>query len=197
VTSASWEDVASGYRRYRELPLWIGPKDVPNNQGLLSRELIRDMKVRGAKAAAEVEAALARLVGEAALPETPRALEQRHVDGLAAKRRLGRETFAALWEAIVFDRGGYTCAYCGRTPASVSHAEGRRRGLSLVVDHFSARSTLAERRRLDNSVTACASCRAVKADLPRDPFLDELRSLASAVAARHARSEGARGEAAG
>jgi len=67
----------------------------------------------------------------------------------------------------------------------------------LVVDHFSARSNLAERRRLDNSVTSCVSCRAVKADLPRDPFLDELRSLASAVAARHARSEGARGEAAG
>ena len=142
------------------------------------------MKARGAKAATGVEAALARLVGEAALPATPRALEQRHVDGLVAKRRLGRETLEALWEAIVFDRGGYTCAYCGRTPGSVSHAEDRRRGLSLVVDHFSARSTLAERR-------------AVKADLPRDPFLDELRSLASAVAARHARSEGARGEAAG
>ena len=131
------------------------------------------------------------------LPDTPRALEQRHVDKLAAKRRLGRETLEALWEAIVFDRGQYTCAYCGRAPASVFHAEGRRRGLLLMVDHFSARATLAERRRLDNSVTSCASCRAVKADLPRDPFLDELRSLASAVAARHARSEGARGEAAG
>jgi 5-methylcytosine-specific restriction endonuclease McrA len=197
LASGSWEDVARGYRRYRQLPVWAGQKAMPNNQGLLSRELIRDMKARGAKAAADVEAALARLVGEAALPETPRTLEQRHVDGLAAKRRLGRETLEALWEAIVFDRGGYTCAYCGRTPESVSHAEGRRRGLLLVVDHFSARSTLAERHRLDNSVTSCASCRAVKADLPRDPFLDELRSQASAVAARHARSEGARGEAAG
>lgn len=197
MSSASWEDVARGYRRYREIPVWSGPKIVVNNQGLLSREVIRDMKARGARAASDVETALARLVGEAVLPDTPRALEQRHVDGLAAKRRLGRETLEALWEAIVFDRGGYTCAYCGRAPASVFHAEGRRRGLLLVVDHFSARSTLTERRRLDNSVTSCASCRAVKADLPRDPFLDELRSLASAVAARHARSEGARGEAAG
>jgi 5-methylcytosine-specific restriction endonuclease McrA len=197
VASGSWEEVARGYRRYRELPVWAGLKNSPNNRGLLSREVIRDSKARGAQAAADVEAALARLVGEAALPDTPRALEQRHVDGLAARRRLGRETLDVLWEAIVFDRGNYTCAYCGRVPASVFHAEGRRRGLVLVVDHFSARSNLAERRRLDNSVTSCVSCRAVKSDLPRDPFLDELRSLASAVAARHARSEGARGEAAG
>jgi hypothetical protein len=37
----------------------------------------------------------------------------------------------------------------------------------------------------------------VKADLPRDPFLDELRSLAEAVAARQARDGGTRGQAAG
>ena len=63
MPSASWEDVARGYRRYRELPVWGGASIVLNNQGLLSREVIRDMKARGAKAAADVEAALARLVG--------------------------------------------------------------------------------------------------------------------------------------
>jgi hypothetical protein len=154
------------------------------------------MKARGARAAADVEVALTRLAGEGALPESPRALEQRHVDGLAS-RRLKRETLAALWEAIIFDRDGYACRYCERTPAGVFQAEGRRRGIVLVVDHFSARASVAERRRLDNSLTACVSCRAVKADLPRDPFLDELASLAAAVAARRTREAGARGEAAG
>ena len=176
--------------------MWGGPRELPNNQGLLSRELIREIKARGAKTAGEVEAALTRLIQDGALPEQPRALEQRHVDGLAG-RRIGRDTLAALWDAIVFDRDDYTCRYCARTPAGVFQAEGRRRGLVLVVDHFSARSTVAERRRLDNSLTACTSCRAVKADLPRDPCLDELRSLADAVAARLARDGGARGQVAG
>jgi hypothetical protein len=196
VPSASWADLGRAYRLYRELPVWDGPRQAPNNQGILSRELIRDMKARGAKAAGDVEAVLARLAQEGALPDSPRALEQPHVDALA-NRRLGRDTLASLWEAIVFDRDGYACRYCGRTPAGVFQAEGRRRGIVLVVDHFRARATHAERRRLDNSLTACVSCRAVKADLPRDPFLDELRSLADAVVARLAREGGAHGEAAG
>jgi 5-methylcytosine-specific restriction endonuclease McrA len=196
VPSASWADLARAYRHYRELPVWTGPRELPNNQGLLSRELIREIKARGAKAAGEVETALARLVQDGALPAEPRTLEQRHVDGLAG-RRLGRDTLAALWDAIVFDRDDYTCRYCGRTPSGVFQAEGRRRGLVLAVDHFSARSGVAERRRLDNSLTACVSCRAVRADLPRDPFLDELRSLAAALAARPARDGSARGQAAG
>jgi hypothetical protein len=196
VPSESWADVGRAYRHYRELPVWGGPRQPPNNQGILSRELIRDMKARGAKAAGEVEAALARLTQDGILPDGPRALEQRHVDALA-DRRLGRDTLASLWEAIVFDRDGYACRYCGRTPAGVFQTEGRRRGIVLVVDHFRARATHTEGRRLDNSLTACVSCRAVKADLPRDPFLDELRSLADAVAARLARESGARGEAAG
>jgi hypothetical protein len=196
VPSATWADLARAYRHYRELPVWTAPRELPNNQGLLSRELIREVKARGAKAAGEVETALARLVQDGALPAEPRALEQRHVDGLAG-RRLRRDTLAALWDAIVFDRDDYMCRYCGRTPAGVFQAEGRRRGLVLAVDHFSARSTVAERRRLDNSLTACVSCRAVRADLPRDPFLDELRSLAAAVAARPARDGSARGQAAG
>ena len=154
------------------------------------------MKLRGARAASDIEAALTRLVQEGVIPDAPRALEQRHVDALA-RRRLKSETLAAFWEAIVFDRDDYTCRYCGRTPAGVFQAEGRRRGLLLVVDHFSARASVAERRRLDNSLTACVSCRAIKADLPRDPFLDELASLAAALAARRARDGGARGEAAG
>jgi hypothetical protein len=196
VPSSTWADLARAYRHYRELPVWTGPRQLPNNQGLLSRELIREIKARGAKTAGEVEAALTRLVQDGVLPEPPRSLEQRHVDGLAG-RRIGRDTLAALWDAIVFDRDDYTCRHCGRTPGGVFQAEGRRRGLVLVVDHFSARTTVAERLRLDNSLTACVSCRAVKADLPRDPFLDELRSLAEAVAARQARDGGTRGQAAG
>jgi hypothetical protein len=196
VPSGSWTELVAGYRRYRELPAWSGGREVPTNQGLLSRELIRDMKLRGARAAGDIEAALTRLVQEGVIPDGPRALEQRHVDALA-RRRLKSETLAAFWEAIVFDRDDYTCRYCGRTPAGVFQAEGRRRGLLLVVDHFSARASVAERRRLDNSLTACVSCRAIKADLPRDPFLDELASLAAALAARRAQDGGARGEAAG
>ena len=196
MPSATWADLARAYRHYRELPVWTGPRELPNNQGLLSRELIREVKARGAKASGGVDSAVTRLVQDGGLPPEPRGLEQRHVDGLAG-RRLGRDTLAALWDAIVFDRDDYTCRYCGRTPAGVFQEEGRRRGLALAVDHFSARTTVAERRRLDNSLTACVSCRAVKADLPRDPFLDELRSLATALAARWARDGGARGQAAG
>jgi hypothetical protein len=196
VPSASWAELVAGYRRYREIPAWSGGREVPTNQGLLSRELIRDMKARGARAAGDIEAAITSMVKEGVIPDGPRALEQRHIDALA-RRRVKNETLAALWEAIVFDRDDYTCRYCGRTPAGVFQAEGRRRGLLLVVDHFSARSSVAERRRLDNSLTACVSCRAIKADLPRDPFLDELDSLAAALAARRARDGSARGQAAG
>ncbi len=196
MPSVTWDDVGRGYRVYREFPVWGGERQLPNNQGLLSRELIRDIKARGAKAAGDVETALTRLTREGVLPEGPRALEQRHVDALG-KARLGRDTLTALWEAIVFDRDGYACRYCRRTPAALFQAEGRRRALALVVDHFRARGTHAEGRRLDNSLTACVSCRAIKADLPRDPFLDELRSLADALAARRALEGQTRGEAAG
>jgi hypothetical protein len=78
----------------------------------------------------------------------------------------------------------------------VWEAEGRRRTIRLLIDHARPRARLGERYSLDSAVTACASCAAIKAELPSDPFVDELRSLARAVSLRYG-GRGDRGSGAG
>ena len=184
MSSESWEDLARTYQRYREVPAWSGGKETPNNQGLLPRVIIREMRDRGARAAAEVARALERLRRRPGFPAAPRELEQKHMAEVV-RARFSRVALAGLWEALIFDRDDYTCRYCGRSAWAVWQAEGRRRTLRLVVDHVRPRARLGERRSLENTATACGSCAAIKTVLPSDPFLDELRSLATAVSHRY------------
>ena len=114
MPSASWAELVAGYRRYREMPAWAGGREVPTNQGLLSRELIRDMKARGARAAAEIEANLNRLVQEGVIPDGPRALEQRHVLSERGADAGRADDFALVRCAVQWQRAhGYAPAIRG------------------------------------------------------------------------------------
>jgi hypothetical protein len=182
--SESWEELGETYRRYRELPSWSEGKEIPSNQGLLPRVVIREMRDRGVRAALDVARAIEALRRRPDFPATPADLQQKHLSEIL-RSRLSRGALSGLWEALVFDRDGYECRYCGRSAWSVWQAEGRRRTLRLLVDHVRPRARVGERYTLENAGTACASCAAIKTVLPSDPFLDELRSLALAVTRRH------------
>ena len=182
--SESWEELGETYRRYRELPSWSEGKEIPNNQGLLPRVVIREMRDRGVRAALDVARAIEALRRRPGLPAAPAGLQQKQLSEIL-RSRLSRGALSGLWEALVFDRDGYECRYCGRSAWSVWQGEGRRRTLRLLVDHVRPRARVGERYTLENAGTACASCAAIKTLLPSDPFLDELRSLALAVTRRH------------
>jgi hypothetical protein len=108
------------------------------------------------------------------------------VDRLLGGRRLSREARRHLWEALVLDRDGYRCRHCGRSAWSVWQEEGRRRSIQLEVEPVRPSVRVGDRPGLADAATACATCRRIKRALPRDPFLDELRSLARAVTERYA-----------
>jgi hypothetical protein len=186
VPSTTWEEFLGTYRRYRELPVWEEPLAVPNNRGLLSRGVIRALRERRLQAAVQVEAAMARLREDAAWPAAPGEVTQAAVDRLLGGRRLSREARRHLWEALILDRDGYRCRHCGRSAWSVWQDEGRRRSIQLEVEPVRPSVRVGDRPSLEDTATACATCRRIKRALPRDPFLDELCSLARAVAERYA-----------
>ena len=91
-----------------------------------------------------------------------------------------------LWRAVIFNRDGYTCKYCGRSTWEVEATQGR--GLRFELDHSTARARLGED--CDdfderNIVTACRSCNVLKGQMDNTRFEVELRSLADAVSRKY------------
>ena len=87
-----------------------------------------------------------------------------------------------LWRAVIFNRDGYTCKYCGRSTWDLEAAQGR--GLRFELDHSTARARLGEGCDdfdEENIVTACRSCNVLKGQMDSTRFEVELRSLAQAV----------------
>jgi hypothetical protein len=91
-----------------------------------------------------------------------------------------------LWRAIVLNRDGYTCRYCGRTAWQV-YAE-QERTLRFELDHSRAKSRLDVRDDFEvgNIVAACRSCNVMKGQMEETAFLAELESLAKSFVRRRA-----------
>ena len=92
-----------------------------------------------------------------------------------------------LWRAMVFNRDGYACVYCGRATAEVQAQEGR--GLRFELDHAVPRAQQGDE--CDdfdgrNIVTACRSCNVLKGQMEGSRFRTELESLARAVLGKKA-----------
>lgn len=88
--------------------------------------------------------------------------------------------------AFLLNAAGYRCAYCGRTAWGVYEeacASRTPRTLRFEVDHFVTKQRLHDRRRFDpaNLALACRSCNVIKAEMPVEQFLCELRSIGHAV----------------
>jgi 5-methylcytosine-specific restriction endonuclease McrA len=91
-----------------------------------------------------------------------------------------------LWRAVIFNRDGYTCRYCGRSTWDIEAAQGR--GLRFELDHSTPRAGLGED--CDdfdegNIVTACRSCNVLKGQMDITHFEVEVRSLAEAVVRKY------------
>ena len=91
--------------------------------------------------------------------------------------------------AFLLNASGYRCEYCGRSAREVFDEETGiepRRTLRFEIDHRMTRRRIQNPDRFDpkNLVIACRSCNTIKAEMPEARFLQELKSLALAVAAQ-------------
>lgn len=177
--AATWEELLQSYRRYRVLPVWGSMKRVPDDNLHLSEADISHIRNRGEKAADRATTAVAKLrERDAKFPDRPSAFTEEDVDRIVREGLVGKERWRNLWEALVFDAHGYSCAYCGRNASRVWQDEGETRTLWLVVDHLVAQSRGGAPCSFANSVPACWSCNTLKGPLPRSAFEHELTSLA-------------------
>src|SRR5437870_1892642 len=52
-------------------------------------------------------------------PSQPTRFRQDDKDRIVAERLVSKDRLRNFWEAVIFDRDGYTCQYCHRSQASV------------------------------------------------------------------------------
>lgn len=188
VLPAAWTEAIGRYLEFRSWPSWRGRDFVDGKPAPDHLEPEQYAKLEK-QLSGRVQAACA----EGLLPDTQRAIEQRHIDDLVTS--IGRDPrspsgwMAApmwmkhLWRVIVLDRGDYTCEYCGRNASAVHKAE--KRTLRLELDHRDARSKSGLGWSLANITVACRSCNVMKGQMDRERFVAELKSLAVAVAAKY------------
>jgi len=137
---------------------------------------------------ASLLAAVVPLIDSGALVRTVSAPDIRHI---AARLNYSGRRFDQcprclwhLWRAVIFNRDGYACRYCGRSTWEVEATQGR--GLRFELDHSTARARLGEGEDCDdfdegNIVTACRSCNVLKGQMDNARFEVELRSLSQAL----------------
>jgi 5-methylcytosine-specific restriction endonuclease McrA len=131
------------------------------------------------------------LVALGRLPKHGYPVQQTTLDVLANAARLRQDAGHPpvwLWHlrrALLPNRDGYTCQYCGRNAWDALFELGRT--LRFEVDHKIAASRLADRYAFDvaNMVMACRSCKVIKSQMELQPFYSELRSLARAIVRRN------------
>jgi hypothetical protein len=165
---------------------------LPNEKGELSGEHLEQIAARGAKGVERVRKAMDRFAdkGGAAWPPTPKAMlsDEGAIERLRTAVRVGRDSVRNLFDAMVFDRDGYSCRYCGRDAFAFFEQSNRLRTLWLVVDHLDATRKATGVYEWDNSVTACWTCNGMKGALPEAAFLQELDSIAQSRLALVARA---------
>ena len=178
--SKSWQELVARYGEYRSLPVWGTMVRVPDPTGRLRKDHIEAIALRGRRAAMRVSKALAalKLCGPA-WPTSPLELidRQERFARLCAKARPNAQHLRNFWDAMIFDRDGYTCRYCGRDAFDFYRESNQSRTLWLVVDHTDRTRKAPGKYEFKNSVTTCWTCNTVKGPLPEGPFVKELDSL--------------------
>jgi hypothetical protein len=190
--SADWQAFQDRYARYRSLPVWGVMNYLPDAAGQIPQHVLEHKAKQGANAAARVRRMVRRLETKAgsAWPPSPRhfVTKPESLELLRTEIQAGLTSFRNFWDALVFDRDGYTCRYCGRDAFAFYEATARLRTLWLVVDHLDSAGKSPGIFALNNSVTACWACNTLKGPLPESAFLMELDS--SVEARRALRGEG-------
>jgi 5-methylcytosine-specific restriction endonuclease McrA len=181
LRATNWQELVTQYREYRSLPVWGTMVRVPDRSGRLRHDHIQAIARRGKNAAMRVSKALETLEKRCgpAWPATPAELinRQERFDRLCAKARPAAQALRNFWDALIFDRDGYTCRYCGRDAFDFYRESKGSRTLWLVVDHTDRARKAPGRYEFRNCVTTCWTCNTVKGPLPEGPFLQELDSL--------------------
>lgn len=179
--ATTWDEAISRY---------IGFAMTPSRRGVAGAE------ATSTDSAQRLHRKLTRLVAQLQQqrdwPPSPSALVQDDVERLLALRRSSHrrcdhgDALWDLWRTIVFDRHGYTCAYCHRSAVSTWMEPGRLT-FRLALDHRSPKYRDHERDdfSLANIVLACRSCNHIKGAMPIDRFEQELRSLGEALARKY------------
>lgn len=193
----SWEALKIRFEQYRLRPSPTGMSPAPFTLGgrRLRRAYLPRYEKNARSAVNRVSRAIDALRAENLLPARPSMVSQRHINHIVQKVQARllrpRPALRVFWEALISDRAGYRCRYCGRRSADVFSETKGVRALRLVVDH---REPLPRKRRqrlmkesrdlkLKNCECACWSCNTVKANWPVKAFEAELCSLARAVLA--------------
>jgi hypothetical protein len=113
-SSRTWSEFVDRYRRYRTLPFWGTKTFRPDERGVLSPGQLASMRRQGEAGAERVAEAISRLKRDPSFPSTPQELDQPYLVRIRQHRLLPQRLQASLFAALIFDRGGYTCCYCGR-----------------------------------------------------------------------------------
>lgn len=182
TSDLSWQDLLERYRTYRTKPVWGSMRRIPDRDGRLKPEDEREIVARGGRAAGRAKAAMEKFARRTSglWPATPAELvnNQALFDSLLVQARVGREGTRNFWEALIFARDGYSCAYCRRQ--GFAFHEVHRRALWLVVDHITAVGQVRNTFEFANSATACWTCNTIKGPLPVPAFEAELDALVDA-----------------
>ena len=195
--SANWAVLVRRYARYRRMPRWGSMLRLPNADGRMSARHLGRMAEEGEAAVERLRLAIKQFKERCGKQweKSPERLRRNSsaLERLSAGARISMKNVRSLWEALVFDRDGYTCRYCGRNAFTFYAQTGKKRSLRLVVDHRTAvgkdRNTFV----MDNSVTACWSCNTLKGALPEKIFLQELDTIIESRMRLKGRRAGRRG----
>ena len=162
------------------MPVWGTMIRIPSRKGRLLKKHRDAIAERGRRASERVERIIGWFRAEVpSWPTSPQALlrRQRLLDRLRTKAKPKKQDFKNFFDALIFDRDGYTCRYCGRDAFAFFKEMDEARTLWLVVDHLDAAGKLPDVYHMSNSVTACWTCNTIKGPLPEPVFLQELDSL--------------------
>lgn len=179
--STSWPWLLERYRRHRMRPVWGNLAFYPDASGRLPRSRLAALRRQARDAAERVERSYQRLLAMGTIKKDPRRLSQADIDRVIRKRLIPRRWLSNFFEAWLFDRDDYACAYCGRDAERVWKDSRGQRTLHFQVDHERPRVAGGRSFRFKNARTACQRCNLMKGSLPSRLFLKELKSISRSV----------------
>ena len=186
--ATTWDEVIRRYVHFRRVKGWRGRQR--GEDGLIRRN--RMPPTQALSLLRRLLTKVNSLVESGVLPKSPYPLKQDTANKLlncfsCSHREFNRapSILKHLWRALLFNKSGYTCRYCGRS-AWETHSE-LGATMRFELDHRRAKSRLGSHRddfSTANIWLACRSCNVIKGAMTRYKFLKELRSLAHAVKSR-------------
>lgn len=183
VPATTWENVIERYICYRQVTAWRARTRDKNNE-LVSQ---CDTPAEAERRRSGLQRAVGLIRGrnpdmpcDPLLFDVPDVFSALRV-GVSRPERTTENDIRHLWRAVLFNRDGYTCQYCGRTAWGVFAGSDSTRTLRFEPDHRIPRIDGPGEFDAPNTVTACLSCNRMKAQLTEEQFVSELESLAAAA----------------